>query len=224
MGEFVRFESTLWSRISLVKRRDTTAVNAFVSQYRTPVLRFVKNLGFAEQDAEDLTQEVFLRITRDDVLARADRAKGRFRSFLLGVTQNVVREERKRRGTIKRGEGKAAVSLDADDGALAGSVAAAPVRDEEFDRVWLMELVKRALAKLEAEKPDQHQAMSLHLLQGLAYEQIAESMGKKLQDVKNYLHRARARLAELLKAEIAEYASSAEEYEEEVAYLSKFLE
>lgn len=221
--EFVRFESTLWSRISLVKRRDTTAVNAFVEQYRTPVLRFIRNLGFAEPDAEDLTQEVFLRITKDDVLSRADKSKGRFRSFLLGVTQNVVREERKRRGTIKRGEGKAAVSLDAEEGALADHVAE-PRRDEEFDRMWLMELVKRGLARLEAEKPDQHKALSLHLLQGLAYEQIASTMAKKLQDVKNYIHRARGRLAELLKEEIAKYSSSEAEYQEEVQYLSKFLE
>jgi RNA polymerase sigma-70 factor (ECF subfamily) len=221
--EFVRFESTLWSRISLVKRRDAAAVNQFVQQYRTPVLRFVKNLGFAEADAEDIVQEVFLRITKDDVLARADKAKGRFRSFLLGVTQNVVREEYKRRGTLKRGAGKAAVSLDAEEGALAEGVAAPP-RDEAFDREWLMELVRRALGRLAGERPDHHKALSLHLQQGLAYEQIAEAMGKKLQDVKNYIHRARARLGELLKEEIGQYASSAEEYEEEVAYLSKFLE
>jgi hypothetical protein len=49
-------------------------------------------------------------------------------------------------------------------------------------------------------------------------------MAKKLQDVKNYIHRARGRLAELLKEEIAKYSSSEAEYQEEVQYLSKFLE
>ncbi len=220
--EFVRFESTLWSRISLVKRQDTRAVNEFILRYRAPVVNFVRNAGFGEQDAEDLAQEIFLRLTADNVLARADRDRGRFRSFLLGVTQNVMREERRRRGAEKRGGGRVPVSLDAGEAEMAELIPQEH-REEQFDKLWVEGLVKAALGELEREKPEYYRALALHLNRGMEYQDIARQMGGKLQDVKNWIHRARARLVELVKQEVARYASSPQEYEEELAYLSKFI-
>ena len=49
-------------------------------------------------------------------------------------------------------------------------------------------------------------------------------MGKTVQDVKNYIHRARQKLIELLQREVSRYASTTEEYEQEIRYLSRFLE
>jgi len=222
MVEFVRFESTLWSRISLVKRQDTRAIHDFVSRYRGPVVSFVRNAGFGPEDAEDLAQEVFVRITRDDVLVKADKDRGRFRSFLLGVTQNVIREERRRRGADKRGGGRVPLSIDESERELA-EVLPQEHREESFDRLWVEGLVKSALGELEKERPEYYRALTLHLQDGMEYSQIAAKLGKKLQDVKNWIHRARARLADLIKEEVARYVSSPQEYEEELKYLAKFI-
>ena len=44
----------------------------------------------SSDEAEDLAQEVFLRLFKDGVLEQADRSKGRFRHLVLAVTKNVV--------------------------------------------------------------------------------------------------------------------------------------
>ena len=218
MAEWVQFQSTLWTRMQLVRKNDSGAVREFVDRYRAPVFHFIRNAGFGEADAEELAQDVFTRLLAEDVLAKAERDKGRFRSFLLAVTRNVLREERRRRGAARRGGGAAPVSLDQE----AVAEPAAP-EEEEFDRAWMGNLLSAALAALEQEQPLYHRALRAHLQENREYKDIAAELGKSLQDVKNYIHRARQRLTELLQREVSRYASSTEEYEEEVRYLSRFL-
>lgn len=220
MGEFVRFQSTLWSRILLVRRQDSRAVSEFVDRYRAPILLFITNAGFPEQDAEDLTQEVFLRLLNDDVLSKAERDKGKFRSFLLAVTKNLIREERRKRAAVKRGGEAVQESLDREG---AADPPAPEPGEEEFDRAWVRNLLGAALGALERDNPLHHQALAAHVLEGKDYQAVADLLGKSLQDVKNYIHRSRKKLLELLQREIARYSSTAEEYEEEIRYLSRFL-
>src|SRR2546425_533064 len=146
MAEWVQFQSTLWSRMQLVRRHDTKAVSEFVERYRDPVFRFIRNAGFAEPDAEELTQDVFARLLAEDVLAKAESEKGKFRSFLLGVARNVIREERRRRAAEKRGGDQAPVSLDRE---TAAEPAAPEPPDEAFDRDWMRNLLGSALESLE---------------------------------------------------------------------------
>jgi DNA-directed RNA polymerase specialized sigma24 family protein len=112
------------------------------------------------------------------------------------------------------------VSLDRED--VAEPAAPEPPA-EEFDRAWLDHLLGSALEALEREQPLHHRALAAHVREGKEYREIASEMGKSLQDVKNYIHRSRQRLLDLLRQEIWRYASSAEEYEEEVRTLSRFL-
>ena len=220
VNDAVRFQSTLWSRIRLVREDDAVAVAEFVGRYREPVFRFIRNAGFAEPDAEELTQDVFTRLLADDVLAKADRAKGKFRSFLLAVTRNVMHEERRRRSADKRGGGRDVLSL---DDARAGEPAASDPPDEAFDRAWVAQLLVAALRELEREHPLQHRVLKACVHEGRAYQDVADELGRPLQDVKNHVHRARQKLTELLQREVARYASSGEEYEDEVRYLARFL-
>jgi len=220
MNEFVRFQTTLWSRIRLVQNQDPVAVADFVNRYRPPVLRFLGRAGYPEPDAEDLSQEVFTRLLAEDVLSKADRERGKFRSFLLAVVRNVIREDRRKRLSLKRGGERPALSLDREEVA---EPAAPEPPEEEFDRAWLDHLLGSALEVLEREQPVQHRALAAHVLQGKEYREIASDLGKSLQDVKNYIHRSRQRLMDLLRQEIWRYASSNEEYEEEVRTLSRFL-
>lgn len=211
MAEFVRFQSTLWSRIRLVQQHDSRAVADFVERYRPPVLRYVRNAGIPEADAEDLVQEVFTRLLAADVIRKAEEEKGKFRSFLLAVTRNVIREARRRaKGSPQPLEGT--------------EVPAPEPSEEEFDRSWMLHLLSSALETLERDQPHYHRALTAHILEGKEYRQIADEMGRSLQDIKNYVHRSRAKLTDLLQREVVRYASSAEEYEEEIRYLSRFLE
>src|SRR5262245_43126139 len=85
------FQTTIWTSIRQAKEGRSTALNDFALKYRDPVVAFIVRQGYAAEDAEDLAQEVFMIVFRDRLLARAEESKGRFRSFLLGIVKNVMR-------------------------------------------------------------------------------------------------------------------------------------
>src|SRR5262245_49640276 len=93
------FPTTVWTVIRKAGANDRQAMEGFARDYRLPVLRYIERRGFSRNDAEDLCQEVFLRILSSQVLARVDRELGRFRSLVLAVTKHVL--QRARRGSSR---------------------------------------------------------------------------------------------------------------------------
>lgn len=125
------FETTIWTTIRKAGRREAAALEEFASRYRPAVLAFIRRKGFADADAEDLCQDVFLRILSGDVLAKADAAKGRFRSLVLSVTVHVLQDRWRKKAEIP----------------LAGE---AVPHDPEFDRAWVVHLAERAMERMES--------------------------------------------------------------------------
>jgi RNA polymerase sigma factor (sigma-70 family) len=111
----VQFRETSWSRIRLAKQKDTRSLEMFARDYRDPIYNYIRRAGVRETDAEDLTQEVFVRVFADRVLERADRSRGRFRSLLLSVTKHVMHGELRRRRAKKRGGSAESVSIEQAD-------------------------------------------------------------------------------------------------------------
>lgn len=210
------FQSTLWTVIRKARAGGQTAAADLVAKYRPTVRRFIRRQGFGEEDAEDLSQEVFLRVFEEGVLDRADPAKGRFRSLVLAVTRHVVGRHREREGARKRGAGRT-VPLDPD------LLAASRDRDADFDREWVANLIQVALGCLERENPNYFTALRLFLFERTPQREVARSMGKSEDEVKNYVFRGKARLVALLHEEIRSTSSSGDEYEDEVRYLSGFF-
>jgi RNA polymerase sigma factor (sigma-70 family) len=206
------FRDTRWSLLDGARQGDTACRDDLVRLYRPPVVRFLRSLG-AGQDAEDLAQEVFLRLF-EDVLGGTDRAAGRFRSLLLAVSRNVYRGARTKAQAKKRGGGVAALSLRED---------LIPAEERAaFDREWVLALIERAVADLAAENPAQHAAMSLHL-GGASHDAIAAELGCSTKDVRNRLHRARKALARLLRAAAWNHCADPAEHATELALLREYL-
>jgi RNA polymerase sigma factor (sigma-70 family) len=206
------FETTMWSRIGEAEQGGAAA-EAFVGRYRKPLLIYLSRRGLSESDAQDLVQDVFLRLFEKNLLSKADRTRGRFRSYLLGITKNVLYKEQRKRSALKRGGGKGQVSLE-----QLGDVAA-PEPDPEFDACWTQNLIQRALDGLKADNARQYGVLQLHLRGDLSQKQMAETLDRTPAQVKTDLYRARQRLTKLIKAEIAHFASTQSEYDDEVASL-----
>jgi len=120
--------------------------------YWPPVYAYIRRLGTPAADAQDLTQEFFSRLLAREFFARAEREKGRFRTFLLCSLQNFLRDEHVRAETQKRGGGKV-VSLDqlrAEESYQAEPVENATA-ETLFERRWALTLLEGVLAKLESE-------------------------------------------------------------------------
>ena len=120
------FPSTHWSVLaqdSLGGQADAArALEDLCRRYWSPLQQFIRLRGFNPTEAEDLTQEFLLHLQEHSTLKKADRRRGRFRSFLLGALVRFLADERDKRQTLKRGSG--IVHLSADEGGA--ELAAAP--------------------------------------------------------------------------------------------------
>ena len=139
------FPTTVWTTIRRAGDEDDAALERFARAYRAPVLRYIRGRGFAPGDAEDLCQEVFLRILNGRVLERADARHGRFRSLLLSVTRHVIVDRARRRSETP------VANLEPVD------------RDPDFDREWALELTWRAIDSLRQSGSRYHEVLSAHL-------------------------------------------------------------
>jgi RNA polymerase sigma factor (sigma-70 family) len=203
---------TRWTLLEAARQGDEEAYAELVRLYQKPVLRYLRSAG-AGEEAEDLAQEVFLRLF-EDVLARADPSAGRFRSLLLAVSRNVLRAHRTKAHAKKRGGGRAVLSLEEH---------LIPQEEREaFDREWLLALIERAIEELAAEYPDYHAAMALHLT-GASNEAIAQQLGCGAKDVRNRLHRARKALGRSLRAAAWNHAANPADHATELAFLRMLL-
>jgi RNA polymerase sigma-70 factor (ECF subfamily) len=208
------FQSTLWTLIRGADRGDEAALRDFAHKYRAPVLAYIARRGLAAE-AEDLSQEVFLRIFQDRVLSKADPSRGRFRALILSVTRHVIGHHFERQAARKRGAGQVRPLAQADP--------AAPEPDDGFDREWVSHLIEVALARLAREHPPYHEALRRFLIEGAPCASIAQALGRTEQDVHNHIHRGKKKVAEYLREQVRDYSASREDYEEELKALSRFF-
>lgn len=204
--------STLWTTILQFHSDPERVMEFVVHRYRQPVVEFCLFQGLTPEDAEDVAQEVFIRVCSEKFLRKADQIRTRFRTVLLAVTKRVIVSLR-RHDTARIRDRRRVVGLEGTD--FPEEAAA----DPQFDRLWVKNLVEQALESLGGDPAVR--ALRLHL-NGRSYQQIAETLGKKATDVTNYLHRARARLRREIERLIAEY-SPREDIAEEIAALRRFL-
>jgi RNA polymerase sigma factor (sigma-70 family) len=204
--------STMWTTI-LQFHSDPERVKDFVVRcYRQPVVDFALLQGLSQEDAEDVAQEVFIRVTQKAFLTKADQIRGKFRTVLLTVTKRVIISLR-RHATAGKRDRRLQIPIDGVD-----LPEPAPA-DPEFDRLWVKNLVTQALERLELDPAVQ--AFRLQL-KGLSYQEIAVKLDRKVSDVTNFIHRARERLKNEIELLIGEY-SSREDIAEEIAALRRFL-
>lgn len=230
-GRYFRFPDTVWTRIRLAGEQEPTAIEDFVRGYHEPVRKFLLSLGVAEKDAEDIVQEIFMHIMERGLLEAADRNKGRFRSYLLGITKNILHKWKRHGAAAKRGGGLAHVSLDDmldSDGTKISDLLTERTAHDNFDLIWTQNLVERAMnamkAECESERLRYFEALSIFLDNpGMSYAEISARMNVSEQQLKNYLFRAKKMLTSHVRGEIASYCSSPEEFADEVRYLSAFM-
>jgi RNA polymerase sigma factor (sigma-70 family) len=151
-------------------RGDAQAVQVLVERFQPEVFGLCVRLLHHRQDAEDVTQEVFLRIFRS--LRRWDSSRP-LRPWIMGITVNRCRtwlSQRSRRPEL----------VD-----YLHDTAAGPPPDDSAE---LTSEIQSALADLRLEY---RSVFILYHERGLPYENIAQALKKPVGTVKTWLHRAR---------------------------------
>jgi RNA polymerase sigma-70 factor, ECF subfamily len=155
------------------QRGDERAFSIIVRTYETPVYNYVLRLVHDRSLAEDLTQEVFLRVFQG--LPRFS-LRCKFTTWLFQVTKNRVLDE------LRASERRPRALVAIDD------IAPLEVLDAPVERLEAIDAVWRAVEEL---NPDLKMALLLRDVVGMPYSEIADSLEVTLATVKWRIHKAR---------------------------------
>jgi len=155
------------------QRGDERAFSIIVRAYQVPVFNYVLRMVSDRSLAEDLTQEVFLRVYQG--LPRFS-SRSKFTTWLFQVTKNRVLDE------FRATERRPRTVVDVDD------MRAFEVVDAPFERVEAIDAVWRAVENLTL---DLKMALLLRDIVGLSYTEIADSLEVTLATVKWRIWKAR---------------------------------
>lgn len=201
--------------------------------YWYPLYAYARRAGYSTEDAQDLTQEFFARLLAKNYFALADRARGKFRSFLLTSLKNHLANDFHNRTRVKRGGGAQLVWLDglAAEARFAAEPADPSTPETLYDRRWALTLLEKSLGRLR----DQYQAAGrgpvYDLLKGYVwgeknaatYAEIATQLDLTEEAVKKAVQRLRQRLRDLLRDEIGQTVATVSDVDEELRHIIQVL-
>lgn len=179
--------------VRAVQRGEAGAMDALIRATYTSVYALCRRLLGDPADAADATQEVYVRVVRSVLGFRAEAAFG---TWLHRVTVNVCATALRRRGDVRaRGQVAGATAF-----AVPGGRDLLAAAESTEDRVADLDQARRVGAALEHLPEDSRAVVVLRDVQGLSTKETAAVLGISESAVKVRLHRAHARLRELMDA------------------------
>ena len=235
------FASTRWSMVLDAGQSQTppdqalSALSELCRIYWKPIFLFLRRQGSSADDAQDLTQGFFEHLIESRAYARADREKGRFRSFLLGALKHFVAHARARERTQKRGGGMVPAHLDT------AAIAEADVNafntnawspERVFECEWAETLLRQALDRLAQEcaiagKEQLFEQLNPYLSvtseTAVPYEEMAQRVARPVATLRSDVARLRARYRTILREEVRGTVAEASEVDAELRHLCEVL-
>jgi RNA polymerase sigma factor (sigma-70 family) len=229
------FPTTRWTLVVAAgdpaRQESRAALVSLCEAYWYPLYAYVRRRGHSVAEAQDLTQEFFVRVLEGRYLDRADREKGRFRSFLLTSLKFFLADEMDKTRAQKRG-GAALLPFEVSSGE--DLYRREPANEETpesiFERRWAHSLLDNVLERLRDEfvqhgRLDHFNKLKVFLL-GQAdapYAVLARELEMSEGALKVAIHRLRKRYRDVIRLEIAETVADATEVEPELRYLAAKL-
>jgi RNA polymerase sigma-70 factor (ECF subfamily) len=173
------------------------AVDLVAGVYRAPVVAVLRRQWSLDlPDAEDLAHDFFAHALEREWLARYDRNKGRFRTFLRTCLQDFARTAHQAAHRLKRGGGLTVVPLDETSASTEADV------DRLFEQEWVRSVMTMSLERLRIEctsagRERTYDVFVAHDVEGAdeppRYAELAERFSVPVTQVANFLHWARSR-------------------------------
>lgn len=230
-----QFPTTRWTLVVAAgepyRNEARSALTTLCENYWYPLYAYLRRRGFPADQAQDLTQEFFIRVLEGRYLNRADPERGRFRCFLLTSLKFFVADEEDRQRARKRGGG-AVLPIEF----LSGEerYQREPAHDETperiFERRWGLSVLDRVVEKLRNEfvhhgRPEHFDRLKVFLLgqSDASYAALAREMNTSEGALKVAIHRLRKRYRELFRQEIADTVADPADVESELRFLAAAL-
>jgi RNA polymerase sigma-70 factor (ECF subfamily) len=201
------------------------SLEALCQQYWPPLYAYIRQRGYSAHDAQDLTQAFFARLLEKNWLTAADRARGRFRSFLLMAVKRFLANEWDRTQTQKRGGAVTMISLDL---AAADQI---PIPDPQtvsgealYDKRWTLTVLETVMKRLREEHAKAGRLQEYDSLKpcltaergSVDYLALAEALHLEPASARSAVHRLRKRFRELFREEVTSTVADPREVEEEM--------
>jgi RNA polymerase sigma-70 factor (ECF subfamily) len=230
-----QFPTTRWTLVVAAgdpqRKEARSALVSLCENYWYPLYAYLRRRGYPADQAEDLTQEFFIRLLEGRYLDRADPEKGRFRSFILTSLKFFVADEEDRQRARKRGGG-ALVPLEFSSGEE--RYQREPAHDETperiFERRWALSMLDRVVERLRNEfvhhgHAEHFERLKVFLLgqSDAPYAALAREMNTSEGALKVAVHRLRKRYRELFRQEIADTVADPADVESELRFLAAVL-
>jgi RNA polymerase sigma-70 factor (ECF subfamily) len=162
---------------------DESAFQELVDRYKQLVFALIARTIQDRSRAEDLAQDVFLRVHRGLPYFRGE---ARLSTWIYRIVANVCVQDHARPG---------AISLDDER----RQVATPSATDRQFGDFELRERLEKAIARLPA---NYRLLVAAHYLNGVAYEELAAALDLPLGTVKTQLYRAKQQLRRMLETDL----------------------
>lgn len=203
------------------------SLETLVAAYWKPVYKYIRiRWRRSNEDAKDLTQELFAQVVDKGHLASFDPSRARFRTYLRVCVDGVVGDAAKAERRKKRGGGIAPLSLDFDlaERELADG---RPDAEDLFDREWARALLGIAIERLREEcahrgRGPAFRAFEIHDLapdEPPSYQRVADALGVPVTTVTNHLALMRRELRRHVLDRLREITPSEEEAHREARVL-----
>ena len=232
------FTPTRWSLIAVLRSgeepRVREALETLCRAYWYPLYAYVRRAGHSPEDAADLTQAFFAKLLEKGVLACADPARGRLRTFLLTAMQNFLCDDWRKQQRQKRGGGAVLLSIDEPhaESLYAREPADQATPEALYHRRWALTMLERTLSELQADYISQGKGALFDALKpalgdddGASAAELGAKLNMEPGTVRMAILRLRRRYRDRLLAEVATSmdARTEAEVDEEIAALFRAL-
>ena len=236
------FLSTRWGEVQVAADHQDASrlqtLETLLRQYCPTLKEFLsRHFGLSETDAQDIVQGfVCDRILRQNLLSRAAKERGRFRTFLLKSIQNYYRDQVRRQNAVKRKPEHGWMSLDEIPDEAHGFAVDSSAQ-EDFDDSFTRQIIGQTLHQmhascLETGKRDVWEIFHSRVVHPLLYDDPPESCEALMREfgyetvsiVYQKLNGAKRLFRESLRKIVSDFTVDREELESEIAYFKRFLE
>jgi len=230
LSQDAQFATTRWTMVVAAGGKDSSdareALGFLCRKYWFPLYFYLRRQGYHRTRAEDSVQSFFVHLLEKQGLQSVTPQKYKFRSFLLASLKNFVVDEWRRTQAQRRGGGKNVLPLAFDEAETRYSLEPSHSLSAEklFNRSWAMTVIGRAMEDLQQEyaqagKSALFEQLKSHITtkpEPGSYQESAARLKMSAEAVRVAAHRLRRRLRDLIRGEIAETVTTAEQLEEEV--------
>jgi len=213
-----RFQTTEWTKI-LNSTLGESILAELYTKYWRPVYKYLRRKGFSNEEAKDLIQGFFSeKVLGHQLLQKADRAKGKFRTFLLTAIKNYAIDRHRQERPM----------LELDEDFEQPSQIGSP--ESDFDIAWAEELLQKALAELEGECRNHGKEVHWEIFRSWLLE---PDVAKKKQDMSticvkygvdnpdkayNMIANIKGRFRKILRRHLRHHAGSDAQVDEEIRH------